>query len=530
LIRLLDVWVDGMTLKPPSRSQLKAGSRLTLHHFALLSVLVYLLAFTLPYWLPTYYFNVKGEICAFTARDSWRGILFYVAFAALFGCYLLAYRTTAQAKQSKTGALSVGLWTLAFCLLLIPVQTLTSSDVFGYLFQGRIVAVLGENPFVHVYKDFASDPFFFCVTFHGQPATSGYGPLWVAIEAGLGWLARDQLLFNLFLFKGLAAGLHLLGSALVYATLRRAAPEKSVAGMLFYAWNPLLLYELVGNAHNDAAVAALGLLGFYLLSLSLRASSKTMSRWGLLAFPCLTAAALIKPVALLWLPLAVIWLLAQRLDWSGRLRWAAAIPVLVILPAVIAYAPFWAGATTFRGLLIQSDIHGNTLPNLLIWSIWSVWPHAREPIVQGVKAFTVLLFVPFYAWQLLRVWRSGTSPRSMPERREGMVWSRLVRASFDVMLFYLLFVGFQFWPWYLTWLMVPAALLNEGQLGRKVLVPRRLLTILLCVAAPLLYFPFGWRWFRTNLPVSGLALLAALPMVGLCLMLGLRFWKDLRAP
>jgi hypothetical protein len=99
----------------------------------------------------------------------------------------------------------------------------------------------------------------------------------------------------------------------------------------------------------------------------------------------------------------------------------------------------------------------------------------------------------------------------------------VVRVSFDIMLFYLLFVGFQFWPWYLAWLVAPAALLDEEAFS-----PRRIVTLALCVSAPLLYFPFGWQWLRMNFPIWGLALLAALPMIGLLVWLGARAWRGMR--
>jgi hypothetical protein len=536
-------------MRPSSLFRVRSIAPQPLFYLGLASAAVYLLSFTLPYWLSRYYLNIRDEIFQFTAREPWRGVLFYVALAALVAFYLAAYRWSMRAGQPGRGAWGVGLWSLVFCLLLIPVQPVTSSDVYGYVFQGRIVAVLGENPFAHLYKEFAADPFYFCVTFHNLPATTGYGPLWIAIEAGLGWLARDHLLLNLLLFKGLAAGLHLCGAWLVYMALGRVAPEKRLSGMLFYAWNPILLYELVGNAHNDAAVAALALLGFFLLS-PLRAGSyravndppdrgKGRADQGLdgkaipsgagsrlLAIPCLAAAALVKPVAVLWLPLVAVWLLAQCPAWAGRLRRAVAIAVLALLPAAVAYAFFWAGPATFRGLLMQSNIHGNSLPNLLIQAMGSLWPGAQDQIVQGVKLLTALAFAPFYGWQLWVIWRASFSPHSQARRSqvEGMAegnagrgWEKLVCASLDVMLFYLFFVGFQFWPWYLTWLVVPAALLAEPAFSR-----RHLATIALCILAPLLYFPFGWRWATDHLPAWGLALLTSLPMIGVGLWLGMQ--------
>jgi hypothetical protein len=496
-------------LRLPSRS--KTAALRTLWPFGLASALVYLLGFTLPYWFPTHYLNVKDEIYQFVAREPWRGVLFYVALAALFVCYLAAYRQTAGRGLSWSSARWVGFWAVIFCLLLIPIQPVTSSDIYGYLFQGRIVAVLGENPFAHLYADFQSDPFYFWVTFHRLPAVTGYGPLWIAITAGLGWLARERMLFNLVLLKGMAAGLHLLSSLLVFATLKRLGSDKGVAAMLFYAWNPVLLYELVGNGHNDAVVAFLALLGFYCLS----------REWWWWAIPCLSAAALVKPVVVLWLPLVAVWLLAQCPNWPVRVVRAAALAALAILPAVVAYAPFWVGTSTFQGLLAQSDIHGNSLPNLLIWGLWEAWPGFERQVVQGVKLLTAVLLALFYLWQLGRIWLGVSRPASTGEGKVGRPWQSLLRAGFDVMLFYLLFAGFQFWPWYLTWIMIPAAVLDEPAFSI-----RHMLALVLGAGSLLLYFPFGWQWAQSRWPGWGLALGAALPMLGLCAWLAIHLLRS----
>jgi hypothetical protein len=48
--------------------------------------------------------------------------------------------------------------------------------------------------------------------------------------------------------------------------LQPAAPEARPLGLLLYAWNPLLLFIGVGGAHNDVALAGLGVAGLVWLS------------------------------------------------------------------------------------------------------------------------------------------------------------------------------------------------------------------------------------------------------------------------
>jgi hypothetical protein len=165
----------------------------------------------------------------------------------------------------------------------------------------------------------------------------------------------------------------------------------------------------------------------------------------------------------------------------------------------VAYAPFWQGLDTFRGLLAQSNVYGNSLPALLIALGRALWPAARQQVIDGVKLLTFVFFAPFYLWQLVVAWRAGLAPW-----RHAL--SGLVRVAFDVMLFFLLLVTLQFWGWYLTWLLVPAALLDE-----QAATLRRPLVVGLCLLALLLYFPFGWQWVRAVLPVWAVGFLAALP-------------------
>ena len=68
----------------------------------LATAVIYLLAFTIPYWLPAHYLNVQDELFQFTTREPWRGVLFYVSLTALFALYLLAYRSASRNQFSVT--------------------------------------------------------------------------------------------------------------------------------------------------------------------------------------------------------------------------------------------------------------------------------------------------------------------------------------------------------------------------------------------------------------------------------------------
>jgi hypothetical protein len=95
-----------------------------------------------------------------------------------------------------------------------------------------------------------------------------------------------------------------------------------------YAWHPLAVWEIAGNGHIDSAMVALLIVG-----LALFLSGRT-----LLAGAVVTLGALIKPTALLALP--VFWR-----PWNWRL------PIVVMLTALLAYLPYLSVGTGVLGYL-----------------------------------------------------------------------------------------------------------------------------------------------------------------------------------
>ncbi len=41
---------------------------------------------------------------------------------------------------------------------------------------------------------------------------------------------------------------------LIAAILRRLAPDRLLAGVVLFLWNPVVLYETIGQGHNDVAM------------------------------------------------------------------------------------------------------------------------------------------------------------------------------------------------------------------------------------------------------------------------------------
>src|ERR1700694_86522 len=69
---------------------------------------------------------------------------------------------------------------------------------------------------------------------------------------------------QVFGYRLLMNGVQIINVALVWWLLgrvMRAKPRARLAAFVLFAWNPLMLFDAAGNAHNDALMVTLVLLG-----------------------------------------------------------------------------------------------------------------------------------------------------------------------------------------------------------------------------------------------------------------------------
>ena len=166
-------------------------------------------------------------------------------------------------------------------------------------------------PFTTLPASLPGDPFQPYVAWQGDP--SPYGPLWEALAAGTSLLGGNILWNNLILFKLLVVLAYGVSVGLTYGILRAWRPDWALRGTIFFAWNPLVLFEVAGNGHNDAIVVMFMLAGVFALMLA--------RRWAVL--PALVAGAFAKFVPILLVPAAVdaIWRDRRAYCQTQTRRW-----------------------------------------------------------------------------------------------------------------------------------------------------------------------------------------------------------------
>jgi len=491
------------------------------------SLALYEIAFMFPFPLQRYYqFPGIGPIADRDARVALAATLATIAPFVLCG---LAYGLV-------RGQRGRALWTivltaaLLFSLANLLTAITTTLDPYDYIARGRITAVHGGNPYLWTPGQYPTDPFMQYVSWRDK--TSAYAPLWETLSALLGRFAGDRLLPQLLAYKLLTLVCYLGSVALVAAILRRTAPERALAGTLLFAWNPLILMEGVGNAHNDMLMLLLLLGALYFLQRALSPGHPDRALDGVVAILLLGAGVLVKFVPILLLPIFLACLLANRKGWGRRI----AMGLLLLLPLALLFAmyylPFWASwgalADTFGRRVemfrmtitsiakegLQQLVAEKTAEAAVRWPLLGLF--ALSYLVVVSRALLASLFRG-------RAWSRFVRERLLPrpglrgelgrllaadeERWESRPWGMAVRAGMTVLLLYLLLGNFWWWPWYLIWPIALLPLLDEERL----VVP---LAFLAACAGELSHLAWNFLWFwwgitwETTYQIDGLVVLS----------------------
>lgn len=457
----------------PARLEIQSlTALLVLAGLAGLSLFIYLWLFVRPYSLFTWYEEPKLTLRPFTQDDP--STLWWLVWAFLVqgGLYWMGWRLALQLRGRAAWLIVLG-GAAAFSISLLFLYPLDAADIFDNIMHGRILGVYGANPFREVARQFADDPFYPYVAWRRTP--SAYGPIWEMMAGGVARLAGDGVIANVLAFK-LLNGLFLaLSLGLVAVSLRQIAPERALAGVVLLAWNPVVLYETIGNGHNDIAMAVWLLAAAWVI----------LKRRYTLAVLALLTGALIKFIPLLLIPVAVLMALRHLSDFRARLRFLVTTSLAAAVLIVAAYGPFWYGLEGL-GLGRRTELFTASLPAALRAWLYLTWGIKGMGWAIGLAAAG--LTTVFVLWQSRRTWADPS-------------WLNFVQVSFNILLFYLLVTCLWFQQWYAIWPLVLAALLPPGHAPR--------LAVLFSYAAMSKHLIFGplLFWVRPRPPRAELELI-----------------------
>jgi hypothetical protein len=290
-----------------------------------------------------------------------------------------------------------------------------STDAFDYASYGRIV-VLGHSPYLMTPAQLARlhSTFSQSVPSTWDHFVSVYGPLATLeqfLAAKLGGISAAQITFWLKLWNAIAFGL----VAFVVDRTLRSDPARRLRAHLLWTFNPLLLWNLVGEGHVDLIAAAAGVLG--LLALGRHSETARPPLLRVLAAGALIGAAADVKINYALFGLALIWVLRRSFT---ALAAAAAGALVVIAPG---YA--WFGMPAVRAL--EGRRNGTSADSFYRVFLGSSFrPHMAELAVVLVIAVAVLAY------------------RRMPA---GYTTQPVFRAALVLSVAWLFLWPYQF-PWY----------------------------------------------------------------------------------
>lgn len=231
----------------------------------------------------------------------------------VIGC-LVAFTGLVAAVTARIGGRETLLVAVLLRLLFLPLLPGLSDDGYRYVWDGQLIAQ-GLNPYLHqpeslqgrswtdreVYTRLNSERYF-----------SVYPPVSQLVFGAAAWIGGGWGWRGVWYgIKGITFLLELGALLWLVRAFRRR-------GALLYAWNPLVAFEVAGQAHTEALMVS----G---LALMLWAAQRARAR---VAMAGLTAALWVKLYPLLLFPA-----LLRRFDWRS-------LGVAGVLSAVV-WLPFW---------------------------------------------------------------------------------------------------------------------------------------------------------------------------------------------
>jgi hypothetical protein len=398
-----------------------------------------------------------GKITGYRWSSAWLYLLIVLGLYALYasGYFLVRYRS---ARAIPNAAICAG--GVVFCLELLWAYPATAVDVFGYIAHGRLLALHSANPFTVPPSAFPSDRVIPFLAFPDEP--SQYGPVWVLLGGAVASLAQGDLLREVLFYKGIAVMAHLGGAGLIYLIAQRLSHDERAPGAsaYLYLWNPMLLWEMVANAHNDGLMMLFGLAAVWLF----------VARYDMLVLVALAAGALVK------VPIAVIAPILFGGVW--RRRWTRAVEggLLAVALVLAVYRPFWAGPNTLTALQ-RTDLFTASLGSILRLSLVSSLGLADATTVARTISLTAFVLVATIAF--VRSLRAKTD-------------AEVLTPAYVTLLAALLLATTWFQAWYIVWPLALGAALGE---------PRRHLEVaLLSLGGLLQYFVFIYLWVMGVFP------------------------------
>ncbi len=317
-------------------------------------------------------------------------------------------------------------------------------DVYIYAARSRLLTSYGENPngfqpVVH----WESDPYMRFASREWADNLSPYGPLWNQLAAPMTWIGGDSIGAAVIGFKLLSAASAITIAWLIYSIVNDRHPEWALPAALFWLWNPLVLWDGIGNAHNDVT----------LMLPVVAALWSWQKRRDHMVVPWVLVSILIKYVTVILIPVAIIAVWRRTSDHRTRATIALWSATATIGLLAVSMFPFYDVDAIVASLREQ----GTKVAASPAWAIRATlreWSIADVPAQTIINVAYALIAVVITSW-MVAVWRRP---------------DRLPRAVFEVMFIFMIVASTNQRAWYVIWLVPLAAILIPAMPWRRALL------------------------------------------------------------
>ncbi|HKX28152.1 MAG TPA: glycosyltransferase 87 family protein [Blastocatellia bacterium] len=351
-----------------------------------------------------------------------------------------------------------------------------STDLFAYISMGRLAAIYQANPYLHTYSEFGDE---FSSFLHWD-VTMPYGPVLLPFFAVAGWVSKYSVVASVFFLK-LIWLLTYYGSCwALYRILQIWKRSDAAYGLFLFALNPLVLLEQLANGHNDGLMIFWGLL-------SILALQRERSAW---AVVLALLSALVKLPGIFFLSVIGVYLLWRR-EWRGLIFGSLGGAALLLVLKIALFPT----TESIMSLTNPASDTKNSLHELLLdvagrlcqWLGASV---SYDTLYSVDRRVFAVLFLAFCLWRIRQIGRV---------RHLNVVVSELA-AIFLAML-----IGYATWffPWYVTWLIPLAALVDSAHLKWVIVVFSW--TVLALYSFPNFLVeeaPLNWLWAMLRIVIA----------------------------
>lgn len=181
-------------------------------------------------------------------------VLFTGLQVSLFLWYVCLLRLVHQKGVSTRNVVILIVISMAALLFSFPGF---SYDIFNYIATAKVTYFWRENPYLVMPIEIPNEPSL--AFLHASNKVALYGPSWILLTAVPHVAGMGNLFVTFFTFKVFVYFFYIGTLRLIWKI------SKSPFSLAFFALNPLVTIETLGNGHNDVVMMFFALFAFYLL-------------------------------------------------------------------------------------------------------------------------------------------------------------------------------------------------------------------------------------------------------------------------